>query len=533
MTLSGSTAIKTAEEIEELLLAETDFGKQLDIYTANYSLVKSLGRLTTMGPKDIKLFCQCNTCSKEMGYAEKLAIYNSYFLPQLQEVIDKFKSFSDYKDRLKFYDTYFDINGAQVFKGLNITLSPRPANPSENKVYNEFQYDRFLQRYFQGKSDSTNTFYQRDFKSLRKLFNAKKLNATYPEQAAGKEIVLLNKYFDQHRDEKTRNLYQQLNDGETLDYSSEAWGFQQFLVIIEANEGVKFLQYLENLKQSAKGYTQVFHEVVQQSHKVYESYSIVTWNLINSCIQEIKDKLYVLANDDSRIAYLKTTLLSFKISGFEDYFKEVEEYLGDDIKVNQGFEATGNVMSIIADEKNTPLYEGMASVIKGRDCIVLEISEHVANVYPHIDFFELMKVVDYRTKSTFWIGSAKFAYKTSTGLLHKFPDAEKLYNSGLEKIEKGIYERNALDDLRLSLELLLRHVLGNGKSLENQRAAITEFFKNKQVSQQLANMFWTLIDQYSKYQNNAVKHNDKIQPKEVNIILDLTNGFIKHLVQIL
>lgn len=524
--------MEKAEEIEDLILAETDFSKQLAIYTANYNLVKNLGRLTTMGPKDMKFFCQCNTCSKEEGYKEKLAVYNRYFLPKLQEVIDKFKSFSDYKDRLKFYDAYFDINGTQVFEGLNITLSARPTNRIENKVYNEFQYDRFMERYFQSASVPMNIYYQRDFKSLRKLFNAKKINATYPEQAAGKEIVLLNKYFDQHKDEKTRDLYQQLNDGATVDFGSEEWEFQQCLAMIEANEGVKFLRYLENVKQAATGYTQVFHDVVNQSHQAYESYSVVTWNLINRCIQEMKDKLYVLPNDDSRVAYLKTTLLSFKITGFEDYFKEVEEFLGNDIKVNQGFEATGNVMSITSDEKNAPLYEGIASVIKGRDCIVLEISEHVADVYPHIDFFELMEVVDYRTKSTFWIGSARFAKRTSAGFLNKFPDAEKLYHSGLEKIEKGIYERNALDDLRLSLELLLKGILGNGKSLENQRAAITEFFKTKQVSPQLANMFWTLIEQYSKYQNDNVKHNDKIQAKEINIILDLTNSFIKHLIQI-
>ncbi|MCA5005668.1 hypothetical protein [Sphingobacterium bovistauri] len=533
MTSPSSPDIKTAEEIENLILAETDFSKQLDIYTSNYSLVKNLGRLTTKGPKDIKFFCQCNTCSNEGSYEEKLVIYNMYFLPELRKVIDKIKGFSDYKDKLRFYDVYFDINGTQVFEGLNVTLSVRPTNSSENKVYNEFQYDRFLERYFQSSSVSMNNYYQRDFKSLRKLFNAKKLNATYPEQAASKEIALLNEYFEQHRDEKTRDLYQQLNDGATLDFSHEEWQFQQYLVIIEANEGMKFLRYLENLKQAATSYTQAFHEVVQQSDEAYESYSVVTWNLINRCIQEMKDKLYVLSNDDSRVAYLKTTLLSFKIPGFEDYFKEVEDFLGNDIKVNQGFEATRNVMSITADEKNTPLYEGVASVIKGRDCIVLEISEHVADVYPHIDFFKLMEVVDYRTRGTFWIGSPRLANKNTTGFLHQFPDAEKLYNSGVEKIEKGVYERNALDDLRLSLELLLKAILGNAKSLENQRAAITELFKNKQVSPQLANMFWTLIEQYSKYQNENVKHNDKIQVKEINFVLDLTNSFMKHLVQII
>jgi len=78
---------------------------------------------------------------------------------------------------------------------------------------------------------------------------------------------------------------------------------------------------------------------------------------------------------------------------------------------------------------------------------------------------------------------------------------------------------------------LLKNILDNNKSLENQRAAINEFFKSRQVSPQIANMFWTLIDQYSKYHNDSVKHNDNIQHKEVDVILDLTTTFIKHIIQ--
>jgi uncharacterized tellurite resistance protein B-like protein len=114
-------------------------------------------------------------------------------------------------------------------------------------------------------------------------------------------------------------------------------------------------------------------------------------------------------------------------------------------------------------------------------------------------------------------------------LLGKFPDSEVQYLSALEKIRQGIYERNSLDDLRLSLELLLKGILQNGKSSENQRPAITEFLKNKGVSPQIANLLWTLIDYYSKYQNEHVKHNDKVNPSDINFILDLTTSFIKQL----
>lgn len=50
--------------------------------------------------------------------------------------------------------------------------------------------------------------------------------------------------------------------------------------------------------------------------------------------------------------------------------------------------------------------------------------------------------------------------------LEEYKDSYKLYSSALEKYSKKVYERNILDDLRLSLELLLKHILKNNKSLE-------------------------------------------------------------------
>ena len=52
--------------------------------------------------------------------------------------------------------------------------------------------------------------------------------------------------------------------------------------------------------------------------------------------------------------------------------------------------------------------------------------------------------------------------------LSKHPNALKQYESALAKYEGGIFERNTLDDMRLAFELLVKDVLGNNKSLENQ-----------------------------------------------------------------
>ena len=48
------------------------------------------------------------------------------------------------------------------------------------------------------------------------------------------------------------------------------------------------------------------------------------------------------------------------------------------------------------------------------------------------------------------------------------PRAQEVYKSGITKYTAKNYERNILDDMRLSLELLVKQFLGNEKSLENQ-----------------------------------------------------------------
>jgi len=44
-------------------------------------------------------------------------------------------------------------------------------------------------------------------------------------------------------------------------------------------------------------------------------------------------------------------------------------------------------------------------------------------------------------------------------------------------------------------------------------------------------MFKHLLDYYSKYNNNNVKHNDNINNKEIDFVFGLTNLYIKLLVK--
>lgn len=116
--------------------------------------------------------------------------------------------------------------------------------------------------------------------------------------------------------------------------------------------------------------------------------------------------------------------------------------------------------------------------------------------------------------------------------LGPFPDVLKLYNQAVQKHAGGVFARNVLDDLRLSLELLLKPLLGNEKSLENQIPLLGTFIKQRAGSAELGNMFVKLVDYYTKYQNSYVKHDDAVIEEEVEFIFELTSSFMKHLVRL-
>ncbi len=117
--------------------------------------------------------------------------------------------------------------------------------------------------------------------------------------------------------------------------------------------------------------------------------------------------------------------------------------------------------------------------------------------------------------------------------LTSHPDALKQYESALAKYEGGIFERNTLDDMRLSFELLVKDLLGNNKSLENQLGDFGSRLKEKGVSDELRNMVVKIIEYYTKFQNNHVKHNDAVNSDEIEYVIELTSVVMKYLVKVL
>ncbi len=116
--------------------------------------------------------------------------------------------------------------------------------------------------------------------------------------------------------------------------------------------------------------------------------------------------------------------------------------------------------------------------------------------------------------------------------LSEYPNSLKLYDEALGKHSQGVNQRNLLDDLRLALETLLKSVLENGKSLENQIGELGKFINERNGSKELNNMFLKLIDYFTKYQNSYVKHNDAVNENEVDIIMEMVSSFMKFIIRI-
>lgn len=116
--------------------------------------------------------------------------------------------------------------------------------------------------------------------------------------------------------------------------------------------------------------------------------------------------------------------------------------------------------------------------------------------------------------------------------LGPFPEVLEVYNQAVQKHENRIFLRNVLDDLRLGLEILLKSIFQNDKSLEKQISLLGDFIQQRGGSRELVNMFVKLVDYYAKYQNSYVKHDDAVVEEEVEFIFELTSSFMKHIVRL-
>jgi hypothetical protein len=475
-------------EIEKRILQKPDFRSRLKEFELYYSIIKCAGRVYTRnddGGENIRLFCACANCMKEPANAALFPEYSKQYSDAVVRLRNFINSNVDYPTKLKYW---IEVVGDPILRiqygDESITINPK--DPVEIGYYNRFLYEFYRNSEFEYARGSYVYSQGENLLSRVKRYESQMATALYPSNLRDKTIKEVQAEFGTHWNRHVRDKFQSLVDGEIIDWKKEPWHFDDCIYMIDANEGYMFLKYLE---------TKITN-MIKPAFLIYAS--------------------DILADTDQ--GYSWSQIVKYFVAKSAEFNVDIPY---SDVK----FPNDGSIPN-----KRTGFAKNLEAFSPVQQ---YEIIEELASKKPEYEkTHELLSRL--KTQYSAIEGSSKVATNTSIqkakGLLHKFPRAEHSYNSALEKIAKGIYERNALDDLRLSLELLINGILGNGKSLENQRPFITDFFKNKGVTPEIANLFWQLIDHYTKYQNNNVKHNDKVNPDDVDLILNLTTAFINRII---
>jgi hypothetical protein len=115
--------------------------------------------------------------------------------------------------------------------------------------------------------------------------------------------------------------------------------------------------------------------------------------------------------------------------------------------------------------------------------------------------------------------------------LDQYPEAAKGFGVALKLYSRKdpAQYRNLLDNLRISMEQMLRAVLNNTRSIENQKDEFLKWLKAHDAHSQIANIYHDLLfGKFTQYQNDAVKHNeDKYTLAEVEFVLYLTGTLLR------
>jgi hypothetical protein len=216
-------------------------------------------------------------------------------------------------------------------------------------------------------------------------------------------------------------------------------------------------------------------------------------------------------------------------SPFHDglYQRIFENYLTPNIKKGHLWEIIFYLETLLNFELDIPNYLNNKSF---KEILYLELAENID--------LSLLDIKIKKTKDTFIIYPAgvklldENVVNEVIDYLNDYPLVQKHFMSALQKYQERKYDRNIIDDLRFSLELLLRNILNNKKVLENQISLLGPYLKSKNAPAEIINMFMSLINYYKDYQNEHAKHGDKVREAEIEFMIYLTGTIMRFLLSL-
>lgn len=481
-------------KISELIASKDTVKDKFEIWVKHYDVLQSNGRVFSRNNDNEevdKIYCNCSNCLKEPNNAKNQELYLSYLNASFDDLKNTIDRATNYSERLNIWIERFGINYCQTYVIEEKEISILPKSTFEIVEYNKIQYELWKEYYF--KSTGKNKYSQTDLGSRIERLNKQLKSSPFTEvilENTSKDLI----YHYEHKvNDETKLFFQNLIIGKPKTYEDKVWEISELINYIDAHEAYLFLCYLHNrnimIKDAFLSHTA---EVLAETNHG------LTWTQI---VRYFIEKA-VKYNTD--IPYSDKNFMNL---------------------VDKNGKKLAN--------KRTGFYENLRAFNPN---VQFEIINELCDIYESIPgALELKQILvtQYKAlRTTSPLESSLEQIDEVKGLLTGFPAAETSYNSGIQKFQDGVYERNAIDDLRLSLELLLKEILGNQKSLENQQPEFKGFLKEKQVAPEIANLLWSNIDNIAKYNNRYVKHNDDVGKVDSEMILDLMTAIIKQIVKV-
>lgn len=116
--------------------------------------------------------------------------------------------------------------------------------------------------------------------------------------------------------------------------------------------------------------------------------------------------------------------------------------------------------------------------------------------------------------------------------INDFPKVKDRFTRAVNLYQEKSDRIDCVNNLRLTLELLVKKILKNNKSLENQLGEIGKYQEKFGFGVEIRNTFSQILDYYNKYQNNRVKHEVNINNEhEVEFMFGLTMILIRMLIK--
>jgi len=169
---------------------------------------------------------------------------------------------------------------------------------------------------------------------------------------------------------------------------------------------------------------------------------------------------------------------------------------------------------------------------------IIRLADKVQEVFDASSQIEL-RVVRKNTRIDLYPKGAKLLDETvvnkTLAWLCRYPKVLSHFDNALKTYlsKDAAKYRNLLDDLRKAIEELLRKVLHNRKSLENQTKPLMKWLEEKGIHPQVRNLYGQLLfGPYSAYQNEAVKHGDEWSEDDLEFIIYLSATFMYYLLQL-